>query len=45
VARIAQLAHANGTELREETIKSGLIAAADFDLPVRSKKMIGERYN
>jgi fumarate hydratase class II len=44
-ARIAKSAHANGTELREEAIKSGLINGADFDLLVRPEKMIGERHN
>jgi fumarate hydratase class II len=40
-AKIAKAAHKNGTTLREEALKSGLITAADFDAIVRPEKMIG----
>jgi fumarate hydratase class II len=39
-AKIAKLAHKNGTSLREEAIKDG-ISAEDFDAIVRPEKMIG----
>lgn len=39
-AKIAKLAHKNGTTLREEAIKDG-IPAEDFDAIVRPEKMIG----
>jgi fumarate hydratase class II len=39
-AKIAKLAHKNGTTLREEAIKDG-ISADDFDAIVRPEKMIG----
>jgi len=40
-AVIAKTAHANGTTLREEAIKSGFISEADFDRLVQPKKMLG----
>ena len=39
-AKIAKAAHQNGTSLREEAIKSGLITAEKFDDVVRPEKMI-----
>jgi len=39
-AKIAKLAHKNGTSLKEESIKSGLINEKDFDKIVDPKKMI-----
>ncbi len=41
-ARIAKAAHKNGTTLREEALKSGLVSGEDFDRVVRPEKMIGE---
>ncbi|MBB4064574.1 class II fumarate hydratase [Gellertiella hungarica] len=41
-ARIAKAAHRNGTTLREEALKSGLVSAEDFDRVVRPELMIGE---
>lgn len=38
-AKIAKAAHANGTTLREEALKSGLIDAAKFDEVVRAERM------
>jgi fumarate hydratase class II len=40
-AKIAKAAHANGTTLREEALKSGLVSAEDFDRLVRPEKMVG----
>ena len=40
-AGIAKAAHKNGTTLREEAVKSGLVAAEEFDALVRPEKMIG----
>lgn len=40
-AKIAKAAHKNGTTLREEALKSGLISAADFDALVRPETMVG----
>ena len=40
-AKIAKTAHANGTTLREEALKSGLVTAEVFDETVRPEKMIG----
>jgi fumarate hydratase class II len=42
-AQIAKSAHVNGTNLRDEALKSGAISAADFDRLVRPEKMIGEK--
>jgi fumarate hydratase class II len=39
-AKIAKTAHQNGTTLREEALRSGLVSAADFDRIVRPEKMI-----
>jgi fumarate hydratase class II len=39
-AAIAKAAHANGTTLREEAIRSGDVSAAEFDRLVRPEKMI-----
>src|SRR5437016_434960 len=38
-AKIAKAAHLNGTTLREEAIRLGLVSAADFDRLVRPEKM------
>jgi len=40
-ARIAKMAHAKGTTLREEAIGSGLVSAQEFDEVVDPKKMVG----
>ncbi len=39
-AKIAKAAHKNGTTLREEAVKSGLLTAEQFDQVVRPEKMI-----
>ncbi len=39
-AQIAKAAHANGTTLREEAVRLGLVSAADFDRWVRPEKMV-----
>ena len=39
-ARIAKKAHKNGTTLKEESIKSGLITEKEYDKIVDPKKMI-----
>jgi fumarate hydratase class II len=39
-AKIAKAAHKNGTTLREEAVKSGLLTAEQFDQIVRPEKMI-----
>ena len=39
-AKIAKKAHKNGTTLREEAIKSGLINEKEYDNIVDPKKMI-----
>ncbi len=39
-AQIAKRAHANGTTLREEALRSGDVTAAEFDRLVRPEKMI-----
>jgi fumarate hydratase, class II len=39
-ARIAKTAHKNGTTLREEALKSGLVSEADYDTVVRPEKMV-----
>jgi fumarate hydratase class II len=39
-AQIAKRAHANGTTLREEALRSGGVTAAEFDRLVRPEKMI-----
>jgi fumarate hydratase, class II len=40
-AKIAKTAHKNGTTLREEALKTGLIDGAEFDRIVRPEDMIG----
>jgi fumarate hydratase class II len=40
-AKIAKRAHRNGTTLREESIKSGLVTAEEFDRIVRPEAMLG----
>lgn len=40
-AKIAKTAHKNGTTLREEALKMGLISGEDFDRIVRPEDMIG----
>ena len=39
-AKIAKKAHKNGTTLKEETIKSGLISEKDYQKIVDPKKML-----
>ena len=39
-AKIAHAAHLNGTTLRQEALKSGLISGEDFDRVVRPEKMV-----
>ena len=39
-ARIAKTAHKNGTTLREEALKSGLVTADDYDRLVRPQDMV-----
>jgi fumarate hydratase class II len=39
-AKIAKTAHKNGTTLKEEAVKSGLVTAAEFDKLVRPEDMI-----
>ncbi len=38
-AKIAKTAHKNGTTLREETLKTGLVSEADYDRLVRPEEM------
>ena len=40
-AKIAKAAHKNGTTLREEAVKSGLLSAEQFDEWVRPEDMVG----
>ena len=40
-AKIAKAAHKNGTTLREEAVKSGLLSAEQFDEGVRPADMVG----
>ena len=40
-AKIAKYAHENGTTLRQEAIKSGLLTESEFDEMVRPEKMLG----
>ena len=42
-AKIAKRAHKNGTTLKEEAIKSGLINEKDYEKIINPKKMIGPR--
>jgi fumarate hydratase class II len=38
-AKVAKTAHANGTTLKEEAIRLGLVTAAEFDRLVKPEKM------
>lgn len=40
-AKIAKAAHKNGTTLKEEAVKSGLLTAEEFDRVVRPEQMVG----
>jgi fumarate hydratase class II len=40
-AKIAKTAHKNGTTLKEEAVKSGLLTAEKFDQVVRPEEMVG----
>jgi fumarate hydratase class II len=40
-AKIAKTAHKNGTTLREEAIKLGLLTGAEFDAEVKPEQMVG----
>ena len=40
-AKIAKTAHKNGTTLREEALKTGLVSEAEYDAIVRPELMIG----
>jgi len=40
-AKIAKTAHKNGTTLKEEALKTGLVSDADYDRLVDPAKMIG----
>jgi len=42
-AKIAKAAHKNGTTLKEEALKSGLVTAEEFDRLVRPEEMIGPK--
>jgi fumarate hydratase class II len=42
-AKIAKAAHKNGTTLREEALKTGLVTAVEFDALVRPEEMVGAR--
>jgi fumarate hydratase class II len=42
-AKIAKAAHKNGTTLKEEALKTGLVTAAEFDAIVRPEDMIGPK--
>jgi fumarate hydratase class II len=39
-AKVAKVAHANGTTLKEEALRLGFVSAAEFDLLVQPAKMI-----
>ena len=39
-AKIAKTAHKNGTTLREEALKTGLVTAEQYDSIVRPERMI-----
>lgn len=41
-AEIAQLAHKNGTTLKEEAVRLGYLTAEEFDQWVRPKEMVGK---
>jgi fumarate hydratase class II len=40
-AKVAKIAHKNGTTLREEAVGGGYVTAEEFDALVRPEKMIG----
>ena len=40
-AKIAKMAHKNGTSLKDEAVGGGYVTAAEFDAVVRPEKMIG----
>jgi fumarate hydratase class II len=42
-AKVAKIAHKNGTTLREEAVGGGYVTAEEFDALVRPEKMIGTR--
>ncbi|HEX5280838.1 MAG TPA: lyase family protein, partial [Micropepsaceae bacterium] len=42
-AKIAKTAHKNGTTLREEAMKTGLVTEAEFDRLVRPEDMVGPK--
>jgi fumarate hydratase class II len=42
-AQVAKAAHANGTTLRQEALRLGIVTAAEFDRLVRPEKMVGPR--
>jgi fumarate hydratase class II len=42
-AQVAKAAHANGTTLREESIRLGFVSGPEFDRLVRPEKMIRPR--
>jgi fumarate hydratase class II len=42
-AKIAKTAHKNGTTLKEEALKTGLVTAEDFDRIVRPEDMVGPK--
>jgi fumarate hydratase class II len=42
-AKIAKTAHRNGTTLKEEALKTGLVTAEEFDRIVRPEDMIGPK--
>jgi len=44
-ALIAKTAHKNGTTLKDEAVKLGLLTAAQFDQYVRPETMIGPMAN
>ncbi len=44
-AKIAKSAHKNGTTLKEEALKTGIVTAAEFDAIVRPEDMIGPKYS
>jgi fumarate hydratase class II len=42
-AKIAKTAHKNGTTLREEALKTGLVTAEEFEVLVRPEDMVGQK--
>jgi len=42
-AKVAKTAHKNGTTLREEAVRMGLVTAKEFDRLVRPEDMIGPK--